>query len=63
MAEPLYTITRRMYLTLQASRGLTGSSLVNWFVAEEGASTALEYPDWDMNERKTWTEWEAEYHR
>lgn len=26
---------------------------------EAVASTALEHPEWDMEERKTWEEWEA----
>lgn len=48
-------ITRRQYLTIKA--------LVNgttWFVAIEAvSSTAIEHPEWDMEEQKTYDEWEA----
>ena len=47
-------LTRREYLI--AVMCLAGA---NVFVAVEAvASTALEHPEWDMDERKTWTEWE-----
>jgi hypothetical protein len=30
-----------------------------WWEAKEAvASTAMEHPEWDMNERMTWPEWE-----
>ncbi len=47
-------ITRRSYLQAQAI--LHGASV---FVAIEAvASTAIEHPEWDMDEKRTWTEWE-----
>lgn len=49
--EPL---TRRQYLTVKA--------LVNgttWHLAIEAVSTtALEHPEWDMEEQKTYDDWE-----
>lgn len=47
-------MTRRKYLTIKAL--LAGAGL---FVATEAvASTAIEHPEWDMSETKTWKEWE-----
>lgn len=48
--------TRRQYMTAQAI--LHGA---NVFVAPEAVSSvALEHPEWDMNEQKTWNEWVAQ---
>lgn len=47
-------ITRRRYLTLKALEAGAGVFLA----AEAVASTALEHPEWDMDEQRTWTEWE-----
>jgi hypothetical protein len=52
--EPL-TLTRRQYLLAQASLRSTGLFLA----IEAVATTALEHPEWDMDEQKTWVEWEA----
>jgi hypothetical protein len=47
-------ITRRQYLTIKALVGGT-----TWFTAIEAvSSTALEHPEWDMDETKTYDEWE-----
>ena len=44
-----------MYLTVKAV-----AAGVNSFLASEAvASTAIEHPEWDMDERRTWEEWEA----
>lgn len=49
-------ISRRTYLTLKAMM-VDG---VNIFLAREAvATTALEHPEWDMDEEHTWTEWEG----
>lgn len=47
-------MTRRRYLILKAlDRG------AGLFTAQEAvASVAMEHPEWDMNEIKTWDEWE-----
>lgn len=46
-------MTRDRYLTL--SLILSG---VPWYLAKEAvATTAIEHPEWDMNEEKTWKEW------
>jgi hypothetical protein len=48
-------MTRDRYLVL--SLILDGTP---WYIAEEAvASTALEHPEWDMNEEKTWSQWNA----
>lgn len=44
-----------MYLMLKAASG--GADL---FMASEAvASTAIEHPEWDMDEIRPWSEWEA----
>lgn len=47
-------ITRRSYLTTQAM--LAGAQ--PFLAVEVVASTAIEHPEWDMDEVKTWDEWE-----
>ncbi len=46
--------TRRQYLTLKAIEGGAGVLLAR----EAVATTALEHPEWDMSEERTWKEWE-----
>jgi hypothetical protein len=56
-ADPADTeekITRRLYLLTKAME--TGAS--NLVVMEAVASTAIEHPEWDMEEKRTWEEWE-----
>lgn len=48
--------TRRDYLTIKVT--MTGESNV-WAAIEAVSSTAIEHPEWDMDERRTWDEWEA----
>jgi len=49
-------ITMRTYLTIKAMEG--GTSI---FVASEAVhSTAIEHPEWDLDEKKTWAEWEKD---
>lgn len=49
------TLTRRQYLTMEAMRSGCGP-----YVAQEAvSSTALEHPEWDMDETRTLAEWEA----
>lgn len=50
------TFTRRHYLTLKAMEAGAGLFLAS----EAVATTAIEHPEWDLTERKTWEEWEAE---
>lgn len=47
-------MTRRRYLTLKAMQSGAGIFLA----AEAVASTAIEHPEWDMDEVRTWNEWE-----
>jgi hypothetical protein len=47
-------ITRRLYLLTKAME--TGAR--NLVVMEAVASTAIEHPEWDMDEKRTWNEWE-----
>lgn len=49
------TITRRQYLTMKAIEGGAGI----FGAIEAVATTALEHPEWDMAELKTWPEWEG----
>lgn len=49
-------MTRRHYLTLKAMND-TNCGIV--LAIEAVASTAIEHPEWDMNEVKTWDEWEG----
>jgi len=47
-------ITRRQYLLMKAAEQRMGV-----FVAIEAASSvALAHPEWDMDEERTWDEWE-----
>jgi hypothetical protein len=49
-------MTRRRYLTIKAMEA--GAS---WPLAVEAvASTAIEHPEWDMDETKTYEEWETQ---
>ena len=48
------TMTRRMYLELKAMQA--GASIL--VAIEAVASVAIEHPEWDMEERKSWQEWE-----
>lgn len=53
VAEPL---TRRTYLLLKAME-----AGANFLLAVEAvSSTALEHPEWDMAERRTWADWEQD---
>lgn len=57
-ADPADTeekVTRRLYLLTKAME--TGAS--NLVVMEAVASTAIEHPEWDMEELRTWEEWET----
>lgn len=53
--EPRRTlqITRRRFLTIKALAAGAGPFLA----AEAVATTALEHPEWDMEERRTFDEW------
>ena len=50
--EP-YLMTRHRYLIIKAMQG--AGALV---AIEAVASTALAHPDWDLDEERTWDEWE-----
>lgn len=52
--HPVALISRRMYLIAQSvMRG------THYMLAREAvATTALAHPEWDMEEQKTWAEWE-----
>lgn len=54
MTEPS-SISLRAYLTIRAMQN-TGC---DYFTAREAvASTAIDFPTWDMDELKTYEEWE-----
>lgn len=52
MSEP--TITRRGYLIL---RGMIETQATYPVASEAVASVAIEHPEWDMEEKRTWQEW------
>lgn len=48
-----YLMTRRLYLTIKAMQYGAGM-----FPAIEAvASTAIEHPEWQLDEEQTWDEW------
>jgi hypothetical protein len=49
-------MSRRTYLTIKALAA--GGGL--FMAAEAVASTAIEHPEWDMDEKRTYAEWEAQ---
>jgi hypothetical protein len=48
------TFTYRQYLTIQQM--IHGSTI--WVAIEAVSSVAIAHPEWDMEEEKTWKEWE-----
>jgi len=48
-------ISRRGFLIAQAC--MRGADI--WLASEAVATTAMEHPEWDMDDTKTWSEWEA----
>lgn len=48
-------LTKRQYLTRKALEG--GADI--WTAIESVATTAMEHPEWDMDEKKTRAEWES----
>ena len=51
MATP--ELSRRAYLVIRAMEAGAPMALA----VEAVASTALEHPDWDMDERRAWWDW------
>lgn len=51
------TLTFRAYLMCRAMELTSCTPLL---AAEAVASTAIEHPEWNMDERRTWAEWEVE---
>ena len=54
-AEGDELLTRRQWLTRRMI--LEGSDI--WTAIESVSSVALAHPEWDMEEEKTWEEWQA----
>lgn len=51
-----HVISRRSYLTFKVMM----ETECNFMMATEAvASTAIEHPEWDLEETKTWAEWEG----
>ena len=48
-------LTKRQYLVRRAM----AAGAYMWTAMEAVASVAIEHPEWDMDEEKTWKEWEA----
>lgn len=59
------TLTFRQYMTIRAltrAHGVTEHTWANWAIATEAVSTtALEHPEWDMDETDTWEGWVARH--
>ena len=54
MTEP-NTVTLRIYLVFNVCQNANA----NWMTAWEAVhSTAIEHPEWDLDERRTWEEWD-----
>lgn len=51
-------MTRRTYLTLKATQGNEHGIAGLLMAAEAVASTAIEHPEWDMDEEREFIEWE-----
>lgn len=52
-------ITMRTFLVIQA---MNADQSVSWHLAAEAvASTAIEHPEWDLNERRSWDQWCKHY--
>ena len=58
-------MTRRRYLLIKTlepvkkSRGQYAAPVGLFVAAEAVATTAIEHPEWDMDEVRTWAEWES----
>ena len=52
-------ITRRQYLIIKA---IDAGAYIQLAI-EAVASTAIEHPEWDMNEEKHWDDWEKDSKR
>lgn len=53
-------IRLRTYLMVRTAQREGSASIVDWMIiAEAVASTAIEHPEWDMDEQRTFDEWEA----
>jgi 1-deoxy-D-xylulose 5-phosphate reductoisomerase len=59
------TLTLRQYLIIRALTVTTkqhGHSWVDWSLASEAvATTALEHPEWNMDEKNTWEGWKKRH--
>lgn len=53
MSDP--TITRRGYLIL---RGMIETGAPYPVASEAVASVAVEHPEWNLDEKRTWKEWD-----
>lgn len=54
-------LTRRQYLLIKVLSSGNVDQRVNIFMAQEAVeSTALAHPEWDMDEIKSFKEWENE---
>jgi hypothetical protein len=52
------TVSRRTYLILKTAEDMS-NPFTGLLIAQEAvASTALAHPEWDMDEKRTWEEWE-----
>jgi hypothetical protein len=54
-------LTRRRYLLMKACMSVPPreATAFAFIAAEAVATTAMEHPEWDMDEERTWAEWEV----
>lgn len=51
-------LSMRLFLTIQTM----ATADCHWTLAVEAvASTAIEHPEWDLNERRSWDQWCAHF--
>jgi len=64
MTDNSMVISRRSYLTLKSRQPSQHTFPVPLRVAVEAVATmAIEHPEWDMDEIKTWDQWEKQRRR
>jgi hypothetical protein len=64
MTDDSMMISRQSYLTLKSRQPSQHAFPVPLCVATEAVATmAIEHPEWDMDEIKTWDQWEKQRHR
>lgn len=62
MKKGITKVTRRVYLIAKALTVDMNKPTINYTQAMAAVdSVAIEHPEWDMDEEKTWKEWDKVY--